>query len=375
MNKKISFLKDTQIGGGPGTNLLYTYKKDIEYLVDADFVNALKKLQGPNIKEVEDINWVNTIHISKAKKILISRSGGMGDILFISVYLKSIKEINPDCEISFWTMPQNHGILALFPEIDYILIKELTYNEVLQYDYIVHFAGFIETNPKAEIINAYDIGKDFFDGIEKSPLESRVKWTVPKYNSNIKIHIGLAFSASSQIRSIAPFLFFDFLRQLDPKKFRITCFVMQAQLKDFQDFKSHIKTYNPQLELYSLVTPDIAELIRTSLIKDPIHVGIGADSGLINLWGFHKVPVIGLFGPFDSKLRLLYYDLAIGLDPITTCPFGKNENGNCFAHNIGACQLAELKQEVHSPCIHLITSVHLLTALNLILDKAKEKYP
>jgi hypothetical protein len=49
--------------------------------------------------------------------------------------------------------------------------------------------------------------------------------------------------------------------------------------------------------------------------------------------------------------------------------FKKNENGSCFLHKVGCCDLADYKDEVYSPCIHLITVNDMLSAVKFLLEK------
>jgi len=77
------------------------------------------------------------------------------------------------------------------------------------------------------------------------------------------------------------------------------------------------------------------------------------------------IPLIGLFGAFPSQLRLSHYDNAIGIDANTSCEFSKGEGSlrGCFEHGSGPCRMALRNSELFSPCMKLITSDHILLAM------------
>lgn len=344
-------------------------KPDIEYLLNGDLLNALKKLHPEKIKETEEMNWVSTIPYEKAKNILFYRPGGIGDLLFIMPYLKSVKEINPEVKITFAAMNQNHAILRISKYIDYILEDPMEYSKVVgKFDKIVLFDNLIENNKEAEKVNAYDMPARFFKGLKKGLMESTIIPSKPERIDG-KFHLMLSYNSSSPIRDVSPALYFEFLKSLNSDLFRVTVISNVANQKNTQELVQHVRMPNKDLEIISYADASLQNVLNFILVDDPPHLGIGPDSGLINVWGYHGFPVIGLYGPFDSHLRLKYYKHAIGIDPITDCMFKKNENGSCFLHKVGSCDLADYKDEVFSPCIHLITVNDILTAVKFMLEK------
>jgi len=337
------------------------------YLFNGDQLGLFQRVYPFAIKEVEDVNWITPTKIKDAKNILIYRSGGIGDILFTFPYLKSIKEINPDCKITYVCGIEIFEILEVCPYIDERIYEPLKYEDVLnKYDKIIVIERFIEENPDAEVMNAFDIPKDtFFEGIERGSMESTIELGEL---IGPKIHVAVAYSSSALIRDISPVIWFDFIRQLESDKFRVTLIAPPEKNKDLLDFAEEVRQHNPKLEIRKLVHESFREVINTTLKYDRPHIGIGADSGLINLWGYHGIPIIGLFGPFESKLRLKYYKNAIGIDAITQCRYGINENGSCFAHSTMPCQLAQYKEEMHSPCLHLINSDHIRLGIDYFIN-------
>jgi len=334
------------------------------YLFNTDQLSLFRRMYNFSIKEVEDMNWITPTPLREAKNILIYRVGGIGDILFLFPYLSSIKKINPNCKISFICGLEIISILDICPHIDVKIPEPVKYDDIIKanYDKIIVCERFIEENPESEYIHAMDLPKDtFLEGIERGPIESTFSLSDPIGD---KIHIAIAYSCSALIREISPSIWFDFIRQLEYDKFRVTLVAPVDKFQDIEDVSEEIRKHNPKLELRRLCNESLLEVIKTTLNFDRPHIAIGADSGLVNLWGYHGIPVIGLYGPFESKLRLKYYKNAIGIDAITNCLFGKNENGSCFVHSTKSCDLAQYKEELHSPCLHLINADHIRHAVN-----------
>jgi len=342
---------------------------NIEYLMNGDLLRALQKLHPEKIKSVEPMSWVSPIPYKNAKNILFYRPGGIGDLLFIMPYLKGIKEINPEVKITFASMNQNHAILRICQYIDCILEDPMEYSKVVgKFDKIVLFDNLIENNPEGERINAYDIPARFFEDIKKGPMESMIIPTKPERIGG-RFHVMLSYNSSSQIRDVSPALYFEFLKALNPKIFRVTVVSTVNQQQNVSELIKNVRIFNKDIEIIGYAHGSLEAVLNFILVDDPPHIGIGSDSGFVNVWGYHGIPVIGLFGPFDSHLRLKYYKHAIGIDPITNCMFKKNENGSCFLHKVGCCDLADYKDEIFSPCIHLIKVNDMLEAVKFLLEK------
>ncbi|MFW9952166.1 MAG: hypothetical protein ACFFKA_18750 [Candidatus Thorarchaeota archaeon] len=348
-------------------NLNRTLEPNIEYLMNGDMLKVIKRVYGMRIKNIEEVNWITPIPIKDAKNLLIYRSGGIGDILFILPYLSEIKKVNPEIKISFCSMPNHHEILKLSNYIDFILEDPIEYSKVAgKFDKIILFENFIENNPIAEKVSAMDLAEQFFDGIKKGPIDTKIIPIKPKGD---KIHIMIFWISTTKVRDISPAIIFDFLHNLDSEKFRVTMVAPPNEEIALMEIAENVNKYNSKIELRKLVSPEFGKVMEYMLLIDSPHIAIGPDTGLLNLLGYHGIPIIGLFGPFDSKLRLKYYKHAIGIDPITNCMFGKNESGSCFNHSGGSCPLGDFKDELYSPCIHKINADHINIAVQFILKE------
>jgi ADP-heptose:LPS heptosyltransferase len=352
----------------PGTGFIYNIKKDREYLINESISVSLKTMYQPKIKSLEKIHSLNQIQkpLIEAKSLLIYRPGGIGDILFILPYLSAIKRVNPSIEITFCTMNHNLPILDISDCIDHKITDPIELCELSKYDRIIFFEDFIENNLDAEITNAYDIAESFFDGIKRDVLYSNLP---VKQNRNTKFHIVIQFSSGSIIRNIHPNLWWEIGVRLDPDKYELTILGTKSDEKDIRETGVMINRYSPNLLINPYLSNDLNQTMNYLLQIKPPHILIGPDSGILHFAGYHGIPVIGLFGPFPSVLRMEYYERAIGIDSQTNCPYSKNENGNCFQHGFMPCNLAQLTKTQLSPCLEKINALHVMKAVDFMIDK------
>lgn len=373
MNKRFKVLKDLTYGN-PDYGIVVNLKKDVEYVGNPDLYRSLQTLYKSNIQFIGDVHFISNVPLEKCKNILVYRAGGIGDILFILPYLPKIKSINPEIKITFCTMVQNVPLLSISDYIDEIITDPIEYEKAISFDKIYNFIHFIEENPTAEHVNAYDIAesKEFF-GIKRGDLVSNIEWKNPPLkfkNGEPFIHIMIQYSSSSTIREISPVLWWEFVTSLYPANCRITFVGNKPVQQGIKETIGMISKYSG-IQVESFISIDLQSTMDYMFKKDPPHLFIGPDSGLTNLAGYHGIPTIGLYGPFPSDLRIKYYKNAIGIDVVSNCMFSKNERGNCFEHGIDHCPLSKLKDTQFSPCLELLNASDVIKAVRILL---KEQY-
>lgn len=93
-----------------------------------------------------------------AERVLIVRSGGIGDILFCTTVPKFIKRVNPNCKITFATFPRHARCVHYNPDIDEV-IEIPPENEWTRWDHLINLNGFFENvNVSRENLkNQFDI--------------------------------------------------------------------------------------------------------------------------------------------------------------------------------------------------------------------------
>lgn len=344
-------------------------KANVPYLMNQDTYKSLSQLFPDKIIEGSDYEFKNKTTLEEAKSILVWRSGGIGDLLFTFPYIYALKHRNQFLKIDFITMEKNFPIVNLNQCISKVYAEPLEYTpEIDSYDYYIILDNFIENNPAAEVLNAYDVGAEFFrlKRVEP-PFPSVLNVVLPEIRKEKKIHIAISVSASVPIRNVSHLRWWDLLKGLDPNIFRVSLIGMNFNQDQIADIIKGTRNFNPKLEIVPVVGKSMKHIIDMFLRADKPHITIGLDSGIINLFGYHGLPVIGLFGPFPSDLRLRYYEYAIGIDSISGCVFAKNDHSDCFLHGNGSCKLAIAKKEINAPCIAKIETEYIVQGIFTIL--------
>lgn len=130
-------------------------------LVRSKFVNVVAFVDGQTIQFKEHMAMVSDevamklsardgyeimdrMQYRTAKRILIIRSMGIGDVLFCTTVPKFIKKVNPDCHLTFATFERHFRILQHNPNVDQIITIPTHVEAFKDYDWIGNFQGFFE---------------------------------------------------------------------------------------------------------------------------------------------------------------------------------------------------------------------------------------
>jgi hypothetical protein len=84
---------------------------------------------------------------------------------------------------------------------------------------------------------------------------------------------------------------------------------------------------------------------------------VGPDSFLLHAAGALRKPMVGLYGPFPSALRIAYFENAIGLEAKVPC-------SPCFLHDSEPCI-----KGFPSPCYSLVDVVDIFQAIDYLKNK------
>jgi len=281
------------------------------------------------------------------KKLLVMRTGGIGDLLFILPNLVHLKEKYPSCKISFATSPQYHSMLELWLEcgyIDKILSLPFVDMEFKSSQYHLSFEGVIERTKISERTNAYNLfsqwmGLDLpndklhpkqspnYDLCDKVQNELFDKFNI---ETDDKICV-IQLKASSPIRTPHPEQFWlPVIRLIISRGYKIVI-TDNPQLHDqintiidkyFHFFKD--KIYN-----FSKYSETISYSIALAKISDIV---VGTDSSMIHIAESVGTKNLGIYGPFPGSVRVSNYQYGDWID----C---KKECSPCFTHG-------------HRPCIY-----------------------
>lgn len=309
--------------------------------IQEDFDNLSNRYQGQDLTN---------------KSLISIREGGAGDLLFKTPVFRYLKEKYPSCRISVACLPSYHSLLKANPHINSIYGHILPYSIFKKYDYFSTFEGILESGKESQYVNVYDLFAKRF-GIDPSEIRDKTPvLTVPevtreywkcvlKHRLNSPKKIGLQLRASSPIRTIPPATNAAIVRGLTAKGYKVFLIDAQSMKRETAKFiAEHSLDGVIDISKYS----DNFERMIGAI--DAVDLIIAPDSSGNHIAAALGKPLVGLFGPFRSDVRLKYYKNAVGIDALPS----RCGNG-CFIHTYDICNFAKDLGEKYAPCWKLLS--------------------
>lgn len=352
---------------------LSTLKENVDYIVPDGLISKIYQSGNSNgifySKDFDEYYNEKLLPPDvnlNGKRLLTFRNGGIGDLLFQLPAIKFLKDKYPESKIFICCSSKYKGLFENLDFIDGLEELPLKKEYLDTFDYYVNFENLIENSAEAELNNAYDLHSKKFHlptALEvpllqvNSDIEASVKKEIFPYNAKKKILI--SYAASTVSRSVNPQIYADLINTFKDRE-DIIFFISGSKYQQIEidNFISQ-KILKQNRRLIKRLPDNYGEDIRytMALIKNSDCV-IGPDSGLLHIAGGLRVPLIGLFGPFPSALRINYYKNAKGLKAYTNCFFARGEWKSCFQHKYdnegSSCHLADRRRSKYSPCMDYI---------------------
>lgn len=325
------------------------------------------KLEENPSKQWEAIHTPYNGEDLNGKKILVQRTGGIGDWLFISASLRYIREKYSGVHVRGVMGKQYQPMFRYSPYIDKLVDLPYPIEYAKGTDYQVLFENKIENNPEAEWKNAYDLMASSFFIEKELPNSYKIPqvFTGPENDKVVKDclkceYVGdepkivLQLWASSPVRTMDINFwrrYIDFLmkRDKDVKIFLVANPAHKWEAEKFKDslldpvHKRRVVNYCH----YATEVLDSAALVKIS------HHTVAPDSAINHIAAAVDKPCIGIFGGFLGHVRLKYYPKAMWIQPDVT----KYPCYPCWQHIYDSCQTAHnegIQAKGCAPCINSI---------------------
>lgn len=297
------------------------------------------------------------------KRILSFRTGGVGDIFMVMPVLRYLKKKYPTCFIRFATGCRD--ALENVPEIDELYSMPFDAKLMEDTDYQLFFQGILESSSEASQNNH---GADMFfsyfsiDSTQLPDEDKRPRLFFKKeetdWRDKVLSEYGIKeedYLIGVQMETSAPLRNFpkdkmksviDILSQEGNVKIFLIGSEAQTILGQF------FKGSNPKVSVMTgfSVRQSLTLATRYNLVISP-------DSFMVQAAGALEKPLIGLYGPFPSTVRMKYFKNAIALEPSTACT-------PCFKHDFRPCV-----KGFPSPCFSLVTIEDVLQAADYLKAK------
>jgi len=300
-------------------------KFEVKYLKASPikFKNLYKRYNG------EDLS---------GKTLLVFRTGGIGDLLFIQPNLIFLKKKFPDCKIHFACGPQYQSMVETWNCIDKVLDLPFTLQSLKEADYHALFEGVIERCTLAQTNNAYNLfsrwlGLDLPNNLlvpHQKAKQERVDFCLEKlqnWNLKPKKFILTQLRASSPIRTPRPDFWARIINSLIKKGHNILITDNPRQADNVDNFIDHYidnkeKVFNfcrESISLdYSIAVTSLASCV------------VATDSAMNHIASSLGVKSFGIYGPFPGSIRMKTYPNATWIDATRYC-------GPCFIHGQKPC--------------------------------------
>lgn len=302
------------------------------------------------------------------KRLMAWRTGGIGDMMFLLPVIQYLKKKYPQSFIRVASGCKQP--LENVPAIDELYDMPFDAKLLEDVDLMLQFQGIIESSSDAsKKTHAVDMFFSYFsiDSLQIPAEEKRPKlfftneemdWlkkTLPSMGiAEDNYVIGLQMETSSPLRNYPKEKFkavIDLLAQEEKVKIVLIGTDVHEIIAQFY------KGNNPN------IIPALKFSVRQSIVlANRYNLVIAPDSFMIQTAGALEKPLIGLYGPFPSEVRMKYFKNAIGLDPSVVC-------SPCFKHDFRACI-----KGFPSPCFSLLTIEDILQAADYFKHKFTGKH-
>jgi len=272
------------------------------------------------------------------KSLLIIRSGGIGDLLFIQPNLTHLKKKYPTCKISLACGPQYHPMVQTWDCLDKVLSMPFALTTLINSHYHAVFEGVIERCEEAHTRNAYRLftewlGLDLPDSqlvpkqtAAPDKIEACKTWMS---KNNVENFILFQLRASSPIRTPRPEIWREMIRGLVKEGHDIVLTdapFMTEQLDEFIDSLEigikekvfNFSQFSPTLD-FSIALLSLAKCV------------VSPDSSMLHIAASLDVPGFGLYGAFSGEVRLSTYKNIKWIN-------AKKDCAPCFTHGSQTCQ-------------------------------------
>ena len=302
------------------------------------------------------------------KTILVFRTGGIGDLLFIQPNLRYLKEKYPTCTIQFACGPQYQPMVDNWDCVDEVCDLPFTFGKLKNADYHVLFEGVIERCKQAETENAYNLfsnwlGLNLSDDLlipiqtAKEDLVEDCESIIEEWGLEKKSYIVMQLRASSPIRTPRHEFWVKIIDELNARGYPVLLTDNPRQTENIDSFIKMLANQDMTFNFCQYSKSIDYTIALTSLAK----ATMATDSALGHIAASLDVPCFGIYGPFPGDIRLKTYPKGSWVDAVRHC-------GPCFIHGHTPCKHAS--SEGYSPCYDELIGTD--EKLKVVVDKFEE---
>jgi ADP-heptose:LPS heptosyltransferase len=331
-------------------------KKNTDYIMGlgvyqqlhADFSKTRKKFLKPSKFKFKNLYKPYKGQSLEDKTLLVFRTGGIGDLLFIQPNLLYLKEKYPTCKIKFACGPQYQAMIEAWDCVDEVLDLPFPLKHLRESDYHALFEGVIERCKLAEKVNAFNLFSEWL-GLnlpnellipKQEPKQDKIEFCYEKlkeWNVEPGNFILMQLRASSPIRTPNPKFWSKLIDQITDNGYNIILTDSPRQADHIDSFIKQTKNPDKVFNFCKHSKSLDYSIALTKLCK----VTVATDSAMNHIAASVGVHCYGLYGPFPGFVRLTTYPKAKWIDAEKEC-------APCYMHGQYPCPKAS--GDGFSPC-------------------------
>jgi len=337
-----------------------------KYVMAEDFEGQLRSTDGDCIGLSYPIEQIYRQYKGQdltGKRIMCFRTGGIGDMSFLSPVFRHLKKKFPGVFIRMASGCKQP--LENLPEIDELYDMPFDAKLLEDVDYHLMFQGIIESESDISkrthavdlFFNYFGIDSIHFPDEEKRPRMCFTKEEMDWMNGTFK-GFGVKdddYVVGVQMESSAP------IRNFPKEKLKAVIDIL-AKEPGVRIFLVGTEAHAMMAGFYKGNYPNVhvacSYTVRQALIMvNRYNLVVAPDSFLVQAAGALDKPLIGLYGPFPSEVRMKYFRNAVGVEPSAVC-------SPCYKHDFRPCI-----RGFPSPCFTIVRVEDILQAADYLRHK------
>ncbi len=255
----------------------------------------------------------------KSNRILLMRSGAIGDLLFLTPNIKAYREANPDCDIYLCCRKEHFPLFENTDTFEGLVPYPLETAKVVEYRIIHSLENVMETAHDTHATDA------FAEALDVTVTDYKPIYVVTEEEKSIarvwlrsdRPAVGIQVAASTKNRNYPLTQWAPVIDQLEARGWQVLIFGLPGQVPPLP--KELQKYFIQDMSLKGLSFRETAALLSLCTAF------VGVDSSLLHLCHALDVPAIGLYGPFSWETRT-------AKAPLTHALTGEGDCKNCRWH-------------------------------------------
>lgn len=287
----------------------------------------------------ETLDW-------NGKSILVTRVGGIGDLILLTPILREIHRRWPTVRIDVVSNPEFGQVLKNLPYIHELLPYPSLKKDADAYDCWIFLENVIERDAGLELHSVDAVAKHIgltgdFDKVQDYRVTDNERiWAAEAHPRSPGVRrICVQASASARNRTYPHKPLQEMIEKLLKEGWEVFMVGKPGEIK-----------MDPSANMpptFRVLTDGLTFRHRAAVIETA-DVVLAPDSSILHVAGALNVPAVGLFGVFPAKLRVAYNPLTVGINGTGACApcfhqnrMGKEFPDKCPSMRRGVCQVLE----------------------------------